>query len=139
MQFAQICDRVEIDATSVAGAIDHAGLVGTWINSNPDTTGIARMVVDERDGNLSVRAYGVGPDGLIDWGTSEVTVFGSSPSSRVAAGLTCRYDFGFAETLLQGMLLKGLMVLAQIHSFKDDSNRVSFFVREYFALEHGRF
>src|SRR5688572_17640104 len=119
MQFAQICDRVEIDA-ACSGPIDHAGLIGTWINSNPDTTGIARMVVDERGGNLSVRVYAVGPDGLIEWGTSDVIVFGSSPSSRDAAGLTFRYEFGFAETLLQGMLLKGLMVLAQIHNFKDD-------------------
>ena len=138
MQFAQICDRVEVNEVS-GTSIDHAGLIGTWVNSNPDTRGIARMVVAERDGNLSVQAYAIGPDGLIDWGSTGLTVFGSSPSSDEAAGFACRYDFGFAETLLQGMLLKGLMVLAQLHDFKDDSNRVSFFVREYFALEHGRF
>ncbi|CAN5697782.1 hypothetical protein BH18ACI4_BH18ACI4_03980 [soil metagenome] len=138
MQFTQICDWVEIDAAS-AGASDRAGLIGAWVNSNPDTKGVARLLVAESNGDLSVRAYAIGPDGLIDWGTADVTVFGSSPVSRVAAGFTCRYDFGFAETLLQGMILKGLIVLAQFHSFKDDSNRVAFFVREYFALDHGRF
>jgi hypothetical protein len=138
MQFAQIYDRVEIDAT-LAGPIDRAGLIGAWVNSNPDTKGVARLVVTESGGNLSVRAYAVGPDGLIDWGTADVTVFGASPASRVAAGFTCCYDFGFAETLLQGMILKGLIVLAQFHSFKDHSNRAPFFVREYFALDHGRF
>jgi hypothetical protein len=138
MQFAQICDRVEIDAAS-AGAIDHAGLIGTWVNSNPDTTGVARFVVAEDDGKLSIKTYAVGAEELIDWGTADVTIFASSPTSRVAAGFACRYDFGFAETLLQGMILKGLVVLAQFHSFRDDSNRAPFFVREYFALEHGRF
>jgi hypothetical protein len=138
MQFAQICDRVEIDAAS-AGPIDRAGLIGAWVNSNPDTKGVARLVVTESGGKLLVRAYAVGPDGLIDWGTAGVTVFGASPASRVAAGFTCSYDFGFAETILQGMILKGLIVLAQLHSFKDDSNRVPFFVREYFSLDHGRF
>ena len=63
----------------------------------------------------------------------------SAPSSQVAAGFTCRYDFGFAEAALQAMILKGLIVLAQIHTFKDDSRRADYFVREYFALAHGRY
>lgn len=138
MQFAQICDRVEIDAAS-AGAIDRVSLIGAWVNSNPDTNGVARLVVTESEENLSVRAYAIGPEGLIDWGPADVTVFAASPASRVAAGFTCRYEFGFGETMFQGMLVKGLLVLAQFHSFKDDSNRVPFFVREYFARDHGRF
>ena len=61
------------------------------------------------------------------------------PSSRAGTGFTCVYDFGFAETELQAMLLKGLMVLAQLHRFKDASGRMDYFVREYFALSHGRY
>lgn len=135
MRFAQIRDQVEIDP----GPIDSSGLIGTWVNSNPDTTGIARMVMSESDGNLSLRIYAVGPDGLIDWSTTDVMVCGATAASRAGAGFTCLYDFGFAETRLQGMIMKGLLVLAQFHSFKDDSNRVAYFVREYFALDHGRF
>ena len=136
MKFAQICDLVEVNG---GGAIDGTGLIGTWVNSNPDTQGVARLVVTESDGSLLVRAMAIGPEGLIDWGAVPVTLFGSSAGSRVAAGFACRYDFGFAETLLQGMILKGLVVLAQFHTFKDDSNRAGFFVREYFALNHGRY
>ena len=138
MQFAQICDRVETNATT-AGPIDSSALPGTWVNSNPDTTGIARMVMTETNGNLSLQVYGVGPDGLVDWGSASVNVFTSTALSRVGAGFTCLFDFGFAETQLQGMIMKGLLVLAQTHRFKDDSNRVSFFVREYFALQHGQY
>jgi hypothetical protein len=138
MQFAQICDRVEIDAATVE-PVDISALPGVWINTNPETNGIARMVMTEADGKLSLQVSAIGPDDLIDWGTTEVSVFTSSPSSRVSAGFTCFYDFGFAETELQAMLLKGLLVLAQIHRFKDDSNRVDYFVREYFALAHGRY
>ena len=138
MQFAQICDRVETDAAT-AGPLDLSALPGIWVNSNPDTNGIARLVMSEADGNLSLRVYAIGPDGLIDWGTADVSVFTSSPSSRVGAGFTCLYDFGFAETRLQAMILKGLIVLAQFHSFKDESRRADYFVREYFALAHGRY
>jgi hypothetical protein len=137
MEFAQIYDRVETEPP--VGPMDLSGLPGIWVNSNPDTNGIARLVISEAEGNVSLQAYAIGPDGLIDWGAAEVSIFTSSPKSRVAAGFACLYDFGFAETRLQAMILKGLIVLAQFHSFKDNSGRVDYFVREYFALEHGRY
>ena len=138
MQFAQLSDRVEKTATNGAITDLHA-LPGVWINSNPDTSGIARLVISESDGRLSVQAYAVGPAGLIDWGSTNVKVFAGLPTSHVAAGFTCLFDFGFAETELQGMIMKGLLVLAQFHRFKDNSNRADYFVREYYALEHGRY
>lgn len=138
MRFAQICDRVEIDAAAI-GPVDASPLVGDWINANPKTSGIARMTLSDADGQLSLQAFGVGPEGLIDWGTRNIDVYTASPSSRVGAGFTCRYDFGFVETCLQGMLAKGLLVLGQLHSFKDASGRADHFLREYFALVHGRY
>lgn len=138
MRFAQIRDRVEAGVEADA-PVDISALAGMWVNSNPDTNGIARMVMSESNGNLAVQVFAIGPDGLIDWGTTEVTLFTAGPASRDAAGFTCRYDFGFVETRLQAMILKGLIVLAELHSFTDDSNRVDYFVREYFALNHGRY
>jgi len=139
MQFAQLSDRVEIDPAE-AGPIDASALPGSWINSNPDTQGIARIVI-RRDGrgSLTMQAFAVGPEGLIDWGSTAIDVCAATPASRVAAGFTASYDFGFAETRLQGMIMKGLLVLAILNTFKDDSGRAAYFVREYFALEHGRF
>ena len=137
MQFAQLSDRVQSNGASTA--MDTQALPGVWINSNPYTSGIARMVMFESDGKLSLQVFAVGPDGLIDWGRTGVRVFAGVPTSKVGAGFTCNFDFGFAETELQGMIMKGLLVLAQFHRFKDDSKRADFFVREYFALEHGRY
>jgi hypothetical protein len=113
--------------------LDIQALPGVWINSNPNTAGIARMVMSESDGKLSLQVFAVGPEGLIDWGSAGVKVFAGLPTSRVGAGFTCNFDFGFAETELQGMIMKGLLVLAQFHRFKDNSNRADFFVREYFG------
>jgi len=138
MQFVQIRDRAESGAEESI-SIDASTLTGTWVNSNPDTTGIARMVITESDESLSLRVLAIGPESLIDWGSVEIDLFASTPLSRVATGFTCLYDFGFVETRLQAMILKGLIVLAQIHRFKDDSERADYFVREYFALEHGRY
>lgn len=137
MKFAMIRDCVERDSTS-PGLPDTSSLKGAWVNSNPDSNGIARMVVSESGGKLVLQVFGIGPDGLIDWGATGVSIFTSGPTSCVAAGFTCSYDFGFVETKLEAMIMKGLIVLAELHTFKDDSNRADYFVREYFALDHGR-
>jgi len=137
MEFAQLYDRVEFEGA--AAPMDVSGLKGVWINSNPDTNGIARMEFSDVEGKLSVRVDAVGPDGLIDWGPAPVKLLAASPGSRATAGFTCTYDFGFAETRLQAMIMKGLIVLAQFHKFKDDSNRMNFFVREYYAVVHDRY
>lgn len=137
MQFAQLSDHVETNGSNAS--MDLQALPGVWINSNPNTSGIARMVMSEANGKLTLQVFAVGPDGPIDWGSTNVKVFAGVPTSRVGAGFTCNFDFGFAETELQGMIMKGLLVLAQFHRFKDDSKRADFFVREYYALEHGRY
>ena len=137
MQFVQLSDRVESDGSDTA--MDTRALPGVWVNSNPNTSGIARMVMSESEGGLSLQVFAIGPDGLIDWGSTSVKVFAGVPTSKVGAGFTCIFDFGFAETELQGMIMKGLLVLAQFHRFKDNSKRADFFVREYYALEHGRY
>lgn len=138
MEFAQISDRVEIDA-SKAHVMDVSGLRGVWINSNPNTIGIVRMVMTEANGKLSLQVFAIGADDLIEWGTAPVQIYGSAPSSDAAAGFSCLFDFGFAESFLQGMIMKGLLVLAELRTFKDDSKRADYFVREYFALEHKKY
>lgn len=137
MEFAQLSDRVEID--DVAQPLDVSALAGVWINSNPDTNGIARLEFSTSGGKVSVRVHAIGPDGLIDWGAVPAKLFAASPASRATAGFTCTYDFGFAEIRLQAMIMKGLIVLAQFHEFKDNSERMDFFVREYFAVVHDRY
>ena len=138
MKFVKICDLVE-PPTPPAGQMDIRAFPGDWVNSNSDTSGIARLKVAEANGGLTLQVFAIGPEALVDWGTAPVSLFASTPSSNVGAGFTSVFDFGFAETRLQGMIMKGLLVLAQFHHFKDDSHRAAYFVREYFALDHGRF
>jgi hypothetical protein len=135
MNFAQICDRVDAHA----GEIDRTALVGNWVNSNLDTNSIARIKISHANGKLQLQVFAMGPEGVIDWGVADAQVFASGPASHKGAGFTCRYDFGFAEARMQAMIMKGLLVLAQFHLFKDDSGRADYFLREYFAVEHDRF
>lgn len=135
-KYAQLSDLVEVDPIK---DIDHKALLGHWINSNPDTNSIARINITEANGKLQLQVFAVGPDGPIDWGTAPAEVFAPNPSSSTGAGFTCTYDFGFAEARFQAMIMKGLLVLAQFHTFKDDSNRANYFLREYYAMTHEHF
>ena len=137
-QFAQLSDLVETERISTTD-IDRSALVGNWINSNPDTNSIARLKISDADDTLRVQVSAVGPDGLIDWGTINAEVFASGPASRLGAGFVCTFDFGFAEARLQAMIMKGLLVLAQFHLFKDESKRAGYFLREYYAKTHDHF
>lgn len=137
-KFAQLCDLVDTARISDAD-IDRSALIGNWINSNPGTNSIARVKIFEADGDLQLQVAAVGPDGLIDWGVATAKVFAAGPASTVGAGFACTYDLGFAETHFQAMIMKGLLVLAQFHIFKDESKRTSYFLREYFAMTHDHF
>jgi hypothetical protein len=136
IQFAQLSDHIECEPIT---RIDPKALIGNWINSNPDTTSIARINITESNNTLQLQVFAVGPDGPIDWGKANAEVFASGPASNTGAGFTCTYDFGFAEARFQAMIMKGLLVLAQFHIFKDDSQRASYFLREYFASTHDHF
>jgi len=119
--------------------IDHKALIGNWINSNPDTNSVARINITDANGKLQLQVFAVGPNGPIDWGVATADVFASDPASSTGAGFMCTYDFGFAEARFQAMIMKGLLVLAQFHIFKDDSKRASYFLREYYASTHEHF
>lgn len=137
MEFAQLCDLIDQQDIK-RGPLDLSAFPGKWVNSNPHTSGIARLVITESNGKTSLQTFAIGPNGLIDWGIVDLVIFTSRATSRVASGFTCRYDFGFAETRLDGMIMKGLLVLAQFHIFKDGSRRADHFSREYFALMSGQ-
>ena len=63
MHFVQLYDRVETDPATQA-AVDTSPLPGIWINSNPNTNGVARLAVSQSNGNLFIQIYAIGPDGL---------------------------------------------------------------------------
>jgi len=115
-----------------------SALVGTWINSNPDTHSVAVVRATGSNGKLKLQITAVDSDGFVDWGTRDAEVFAATPDSHAGAGFTCRYEFEHGETRVQGMIMKGLLVLAQFHLFNDDE-REDYFLREYFANTHDRF
>jgi len=109
-------------------------LVGRWVNTNPDTRGIATIVIERNDDQFSVDVQGVGADGLIDWPRCRATALANleEEAGQRAVALAADFDMGFmrAETYLR--VNKGVLVIVLFATFLDDSGRSNYLNREFF-------
>ena len=109
-------------------------LIGRWVNTNPDTQGIAAIEIQRNDEVFSVSVKGVGSDGLIDWPTARATALANleEEAGQRAVALTADFDLGFmrAETYLR--VNKGVLVIVLFVTFCDDSGRSNYLNREFF-------
>jgi hypothetical protein len=109
-------------------------LVGRWVNTDPDTRGIAAIVIERNDEQFDVSIQGVGADGLIDWPRARATPLANleEEAGQRAGSLAAEFDLGFmrAETYLR--VNKGVLVIVLYVTFNDDSGRSNYLNREFF-------
>jgi hypothetical protein len=79
---------------------NRAALVGTWVNVNPATKGIVKVIITNDLFGFRVHTYGACSPTPCDHGTIKASPFSKSVSSTVAAGLSAVYNFGFKTTLI---------------------------------------
>lgn len=111
-------------------------LLGTWVNTNPGTRGIAKLVVSQENGGLFLRVFGFHSPSLIDWGRIRIeTVYAKDVNSGEPMALEACFDMDFMEVQVQANFSLGLLVLACFNIFKDRSGRENYFSREFFCRE----
>ena len=118
------------------GPLDLSGILGTWVNTNPDTKGIIRVLLSRNEGDLAVQAFGACEPDPCAWGEADdVVACAAAPDSREPMGFTAHYHFGFMQTRLDANLSRGLLIIAGFHTFLDDSGRSDYFTREFFRFQ----
>jgi len=109
-------------------------LVGRWVNTDPDTRGIAVITIERNGEQFSVSVQGVGADGLIDWPPARATPLANleEEAGQRAVSLAAEFDLSFmrAETYLRAN--KGVLVIVLFVTFHDDSGRSNYLNREFF-------
>ena len=115
----------------VKGEPDLSVLLGTWVNTNPETDYISKLTIDERNGIIVVRAFGAYAPELIDWGEAEATAYVTGGTLE-GVGFLARYVFGESETFLAAIHKLGILVIQSYTSFKDASGRMNHFGREFY-------
>lgn len=119
-----------LEAERTASEVGMAHLTGRWTNTNPDTSGITHFDLVARNGGYFLRATGAGR--AEPW--PEVEAFPHSYDVRggLAVAFRAEVDFGFTGITLGVNENKGLLIVASLHRFTDESGRASYFKREFF-------
>jgi hypothetical protein len=113
--------------------LEISSMVRSWENTNPSTQGISRVQIRAVEGQLRVAIEGAANGTPFPWGEVAVeAVYAENAASRRGMAFVARYNFGFLETLIEGNVNAGLLVLAAFHTFLDGSRRADYFSREFF-------
>jgi hypothetical protein len=75
-------------------------LVGTWVNVNPATGGIVKVVITNGWFGFRIRTFGACSPTPCDHGSIAASPFSKSVTSNVATGLSAIYDHGFVKVLV---------------------------------------
>ena len=131
LQFKQIRDLdpalLSSDATS------DSRLTGRWLNTDQNTRGLREITIEPGE-EFSVSAIGAGADGPIQWRAKSVRPLANLEEEAGQRGiaLVADFDFGFmlAQTYLR--INKGVLVIVEFNTFRDDSGRTNYVNREFF-------
>ena len=107
-------------------------LLGTWLNTNTATHGIASAVLARKGGQIVVRIVAAGDSAPFDWGETAADLFAADASSTEAMAFRAFYDFGFMQTDLQAHVRQGVLIIAKFDRFEDGSGRSNYFSKEFF-------
>ncbi len=131
VKYARKRDRLE--GPLEPSRISTAPLVGSWINTNPESRGIVGVRFDTGSNDIAIEVLGAGEPGPIQWGAAPVcTPYARSIADPEAEGGTAVFDFGSTVTDLQANVNQGLLIVATLTRFSDGSGRANLFAREFF-------
>lgn len=120
------------EQAQAAGSIVAEPLLGTWLNTNAATGGIAKTVLAAKANGIVLRVFAAGSQEIVDWGETPASIFGADALATEAMAFSAFYDFGFMETQLQGHVRQGVLIIAKFDRFKDDSGRSNYLSKEFF-------
>jgi len=127
---------VELTGTQKTGRarkFETSTMVRSWANTNPFSEGIASVHLRAVGEKLWVTVEGAAKGSPVNWGEVAVeAIYAENAASTRGMAFVARYHFDFLETLLEGNINSGLLVLAAFHTFRDGSCRANYFSREFF-------
>ena len=134
VEFKQTGDLHPALADPATRTLNAGKLTGRWVNTDPDTPGVAEITIGREDDHFSVRVAGVGPDGLINWPTARARVMANleEEAGQRAVALAATFEFGFMRVETYLRVNKGVLVIVAYHTFLDESHRSNYVNREFF-------
>ena len=109
-------------------------LIGRWLNTNPDTKGIAECEVQRSDDEFTIKLSGVGADGSIAWPVVRTKALGNleEEAGQRTVAFAATFEFEFMKSEIYIRVNKGVLVIVLFNTFQDDSGRSNYLNREFF-------
>lgn len=108
---------------TVAPPLDLKPLLGTWLNCDKDTRGIAKLELTALGTALSIHAWGACTPTFCDWKIVPAKAFADSVCTTPAVAFTALFKFSFVETTVIGRLQFGALFVETFDHFIDGSGR----------------
>ena len=124
----------KVTAKALAGAqgkLSPKNLLGKWNCCDKNTRNIVQVVLDTKGSTLLVHVFGACSPSPCDWGVVEGIAYGDSVIATDAIAFSARYDFGFSEVIVTGLLDNGTLIVQTYTKFKDGSGRSNYYSRSY--------
>ncbi len=105
-----------------------ADFIGTWVNTDSNTRGITKLIIQPAGNKLTIQTFGKCHPTDCAWGKVALPSYGTTVSDPNHKAATANYNQGFSQTLLT-LQLAGTttMSLNSYTLFTDNSNRQPYF------------
>jgi hypothetical protein len=115
-------------ATPAGADIDD--FVGQWVNADRDTSGVTRVEVTRRAGELQMRVFGQCGPRDCDWGMARADIYANDANDnpiRDATAISGRFNAGFAQKFIILHEARGDMLTFDVYTnFTDRSRRTDY-------------
>lgn len=131
-EFKAPSDLLETHASAAAVAalvVTPTPLSGTWLNADPATRGLVKVVITTSGTAMSVDAFGACSPTPCNWGVVAGTAYAASVSTTAAVAFTAQYNFSFKRTTVTGHLEGKYLIVETYDTFIDNSGRSNYYSR----------
>ena len=102
-------------------------LLGTWVNCDPQTRGLVRLLITAAGNEVIVHGFGAGSPTPCDWGPVNGLVFADNVTAKPALAFSAVNTFHFKQTTIVGHLLNGTLIVETFDHFTDKSGRADYY------------
>jgi hypothetical protein len=114
--------------------LNAAWLTGRWLNTDPETRGLAELAIKHDGNEFEISAVAAGANSPIEWPLTRAKALANleEEAGQRAVALEVTFDFGFMTAEAHIRVNKGVLVVVLFHTFLDNSGRSNYVNREFF-------
>jgi hypothetical protein len=117
------------DSAAQPAVVSPTPLLGTWINLNPATRDIVKIVIED-PASLKVNVFGACTPTFCNWGIVPALAYAANVSATPADAFSAHYSFGFAQVIVVGHLHGRELILETFTQFTDGSGRSNLYTTD---------